>query len=83
MTPPLPSWAADPRAGIEREVAPYREMPFATKAALLHALCRDGMRLLAARDDADAARRWRDPLPESSVRALVRLRREFREREGR
>ncbi len=72
----------DRAAGLEREVAPYRDMPDAQKAALLAALCRDGMRLLAAQDDPAAAARWRDPLPESSVRALARLRREYRAKHG-
>ncbi|MBL8680776.1 MAG: hypothetical protein JNK05_16475 [Myxococcales bacterium] len=43
---------------------------------ILAGLLRDAERILAARSDAHRAREWVDPLPESTVRALARLRAE-------
>jgi hypothetical protein len=59
---------------LESEVEPYRRLTPADRARLLVAACRAGAALLRSRSDAEDAAAFEDPLPESSLRALVRLR---------
>ena len=56
------------------EVEPYRNLALVERARLLAAACRAGAELLRSRPDAARAAAFRDPLPESSVRVLARLR---------
>lgn len=70
----LPGWATDDAASIEREAQPFRDMTPEQRAHLLARVCRAGARLLRSRADAAAVAALRDPLPESTVRALERLR---------
>ena len=46
--------------------------------AALIAACRGAMRLIALREDRERVMSFVDPLPESTQRALARLRREYR-----
>jgi len=64
----------DDRASIEREAEPYRRMTPEQRLDILDSLCRDAVDILSSRADQDRVRQYRDPLPESSVRALQRLR---------
>jgi hypothetical protein len=63
------------------EVEPYRCLTLADRARLLAAACRAGAELLRSRPDAERAAAFRDPLPESTVRALARLRARATERQ--
>ncbi|MCA9530115.1 MAG: hypothetical protein KC543_08260 [Myxococcales bacterium] len=58
------------------EVREYREMTPAQRAAALRAVCRAGARMALSRPDAERVLCHRDRLPDSSVRALARLRRQ-------
>ncbi len=84
MSTPTTSRPRVPEAlSAEREAAEYRALSAAERAELLAAACRAGARLLASRPDAERAAAHEDPLPESSLRALERLRAEYRARGGR
>lgn len=64
--------------GPEREAEFYRGLTLEQRAGLLAAACRAGAALLRSRADAERATSFVDPLPESTLRALERLRREAR-----
>jgi hypothetical protein len=68
---------------LDGEVDYYRSLSFAERAELLIAVCRAGAELLASRPDAERIASFVDPLPESTVRALARLRAEHRAKRGR
>lgn len=70
----LPPWAVDNRTAVAREAAPYRGLTPAQRAQALAAACRAAARQLAERPDRQRLREYRDPLPQSSVAALRRLR---------
>ncbi len=72
--PALPPWVVDNRTSVAREAEPYRTMTAAARAQALAAACRAAARQLAARPDRQRLREYRDPLPESSLIALRRLR---------
>lgn len=61
-----------------REAEFYRSLTPRERAELLIAVCRAGAALLRSRADAERAASYADPLPESTVRALARLRAEAR-----
>jgi hypothetical protein len=61
---------------VRVEAAPYREMTADQRRVLLAAACRAAARMLRHREDAEAVLAHVDPLPESTVLALARLRRE-------
>jgi hypothetical protein len=67
--------------GLMNEVEPYRSLTPADRARLLAAACRAGAELLRSRPDAERAAAFEDPLPESTVRALARLRARAAERQ--
>lgn len=58
----------------EREAQFYRALSADQRVELLAAVCRAGAELLRSRPDAERAAQYRDPLPESTLRALERLR---------
>ena len=60
---------------LRGEVELYRGLTLEERARLLAAVCRAGARMLRSRSDAERAAEFFDPLPESSIRALARLRR--------
>lgn len=59
---------------LEREVAEYRDLTPEERGHLMALACRASERLLRSRSDATEIRSFRDPLPESTERALSRLR---------
>ena len=63
---------------MDGEVEYYRGLSFAERAQLLVAVCRAGAELLRSRPDAERIANFVDPLPESSSKALARLRAEYR-----
>lgn len=80
MSSTLPGWVVDDTESVRIEAEPYREMTPEQRGSLLAAACRAAARMLRSRDDAEAVLAHEDPLPESSRRALERLRREARQR---
>lgn len=72
----LPSWVVDDATSVREECAPYVGMAPEQRMRILAGLLRDAERILAARSDSQRAREWVDALPESTVRALARLRAE-------
>jgi hypothetical protein len=64
----------DDREAVRREAEPYRHMSDEQRLELLAAACRAAARMLSLREDREKALTHSDPLPESSVRALKRLR---------
>jgi hypothetical protein len=70
----LPKWVVDNQGSLRDEAAPYVGLAPAERARLLAAACRAGVKLLRARTDAARLLERVDPLPESSQRALERLR---------
>jgi len=76
MIAPLPGWVVEDAASVEEEAAPYRDMAPSERAALMAAACRAAARLLRSRVDRERVLEHTDPLPESSVQALARLRRQ-------
>ncbi len=70
----LPRWATDDAASIEREAFPYRAMSPEERGHVLAMVCRAGARMLLSRPDAREVAALRDPLPDSTVLALARLR---------
>lgn len=74
MRPELPGWVTSNDDSVRREVAAYRDLTPAERARVLASACRTAAKLLAARPDAAEVLAFRDPLPESTVVALARLR---------
>ena len=70
----LPGWVVDNRTSVEREAAPYRAMTAEERWRATAAACRSAARQLANRPDRERLLDYRDPLPDSSVAALRRLR---------
>lgn len=68
-------WAVDDHESVTAEAGPYVEMAPEQRAVALAAACRAAMRLLRIRADQQTVLSHTDPLPESSIRALERLRR--------
>ena len=75
----LPGWVVDDATSVRNEAAPYRDMTPTERGALLAAACRSAARILRSRADAAQILELRDTLPESSERALERLRVQYRE----
>lgn len=80
MATRLPGWVVDNAASVAAEAAPYRDRTPDEMVADLRAVCRAGARILALRDDIDAVVAHQDPLPESSVVILMKLREQARQR---
>ncbi len=70
----LPPWVVDNRTAVAREAEPYRGQTREQRSRALAAACRAAAKQLAARADRQRLREYRDPLPQSSVVALRRLR---------
>ena len=67
-------WRPDSREKILAEIEPYLKLSSAQRWEQFHAACRGAARQLELRPDRAKVLAWRDPLPESTVRALTRLR---------
>lgn len=78
--PGIPKWAVDNRTAVAQEAAPYRGLTSEARSRFLAAACRGAARQLANRPDRERILAHRDPLPESSVIILQRLREEYRKR---
>lgn len=70
----LPSWIVEDAVSIRREVAPYVNASAAELWKLTEACARDAMWAIEACDVPERAMAHRDPLPESTIKALKRLR---------
>ncbi len=82
MVSPLPAWVVDDQVSVEEEAKPYVAMNPEQRANHLALACRAAVRLLLVRDDWRTVLNHIDPLPDSTIRALTRLRREFQGRGG-
>ncbi len=76
MGHPLPGWVEDDAESVRAEAAPYIGMTPEERARHLKAACRAAARMIRSRADAERVLAFEDPLPDSSRRALERLRRE-------
>lgn len=76
---PLPKWAVDNATSLVSEAEPYIALGPEQRALELRAACRAGARLLRARPDAERILNLVEALPDSSERALRRLREQKRE----
>ncbi|MBI5499959.1 MAG: nitroreductase family protein [Deltaproteobacteria bacterium] len=74
----LPGWVIDDTESVRREAEPYRQMSCEHRMRHLSLVCRDAWRLAISRPDREAVLAYCDPLPESSVAALARLRAQAR-----
>lgn len=72
----------DNAESVRREVAEYRDLTPAQRWSLVKQACRATPRLLKLNVNPQAALDWRDPLPESSLKLLARLRTEYRAKRG-
>lgn len=70
--------AIPPALDPAREAEEYGALTPEQRAYLLVAACRAGAKLLRSLPDPERIAAYVDPLPESSVRALARLRDEYR-----
>jgi hypothetical protein len=70
----LPKWVVDNRTAVAREAEPYRRLTPEARWRATAAACRAAAQQLAHRPDRQRLLDYRDPLPESSVRLLRRLR---------
>ena len=59
---------------VEKEVAYVRDLTMEQRLQLIDALCESALRLLQDHPQRERLQRMRTPLPESTRRALVRLR---------
>jgi hypothetical protein len=76
MLPKLPGWVVDDVASVREEVKEWRGTTPAQRWRLARACARDAMWALRAGGIAARVLDHVDPLPESSIRALARLRRD-------
>lgn len=74
----LPGWVVDNYTSVMQESEPYRQMTPEQRSHHLALACSAAASQLVSRADRDRALQYLDPLPESTVRALERLRREYR-----
>jgi hypothetical protein len=70
----LPPWVVDNRTAVAREAQGFRALTPEQRWRAVAAACRGAARQLARRADRRRLLDYRDPLPESSVLALRRLR---------
>ena len=71
----LPGWVVDNSASIREEVAPYVGMTMSERWEATKRCCRAAATMLKFHRDPARALEYSDPLPESTRRALERLRR--------
>jgi hypothetical protein len=72
----VPAWVVDNATAVAREAADYRGLSPVERLRLTAIACRGAARQLASRPDRLRILAHRDPLPNSTVVALERLRRE-------
>ena len=71
----LPRWVVDDAASVQAEVAEWRGLTAAERWRLAVVCARDAMWAVRASGHAQRILEHVDPLPDSTVRALARLRR--------
>jgi len=76
----LPKWVVDNRTAVAREAEAYRRLTVEARWHATAAACRGAARQLRQRADRERLLEYRDPLPESSIVALRRLRAAARHR---
>jgi hypothetical protein len=76
MLAKLPGWVVDDVASVREEVAEWVDLTPAERWKLAILCSRDAIWAIRAGGDAERVLGLQDPLPESSVAALERLRRE-------
>lgn len=81
VSTPLPGWVIDDAESVRREAAPYVDLMPEQRAADLKAVCLAAAKMLRARQDAVLILDYRDPLPQSTLDALTRLRRQARRKQ--
>lgn len=74
----LPGWIISNQESVRREAAPYRDMSPERRLALGAVAARSVMNVAFIATDRDTVLGYRDPLPESSRRALDLLRARWR-----
>lgn len=74
MNRTVPAWVVDDVTSVREEAEPYRDMTPQQRATIMAMACRAAVRLLQSRIDRDRVLRHRDPLPQSTVVAMERLR---------
>jgi hypothetical protein len=79
----LPGWVVDDATSVRREVQEWVGTTPAERWRLAVLCSRDAMWAIQASRDPQRLLDWEDPLPESSVAALSRLRAAARGRDGR
>jgi hypothetical protein len=72
----LPGWVVDDVTSVKQEVAEWRGLSQAALWDLAKRCSRDAMWAIRASGRAEQILAHEDPLPESTMRALARLRRE-------
>jgi len=75
MSSVLPAWVVDDSTSVRNEAAPYRLMSPEQRAFHLAQACRAAAKILLVREDRQRVLEYLDPLPDSTVSALARLRR--------
>ena len=78
--PELPKWVVDNRTAVSREAEAYRGLTPEERWRATAAACRAAAQQLAHRPDRARLLDYRDPLPESSLLVLRRLRAAARRR---
>ncbi len=74
MADKLPGWAVPDRESVRDEAAPYLNVSPEVRLRHLKMACRAGVRLARMQPSPARAFGYREPLPESTVQALKRLR---------
>lgn len=70
----LPGWVVDPDASVREEVAPYVHASATERLEATRACCRAALGVLRYHFAPERALGYVDPLPESTLVALARLR---------
>jgi len=77
--PKLPKWVVSNAESVRQEVEQARHMTMDERCEVLHRVCVTAARMAQADPERwEVLRKWQDPLPESTVNALARLRTEYR-----
>lgn len=74
MKSKLPGWVVDHRTSVLQKVEPYRHKTPEQRALALWDVCEASAQVLALNRNRKKVLAMQDPLPESTVRALARLR---------
>ena len=76
MLDELPGWVVDEAESVRREVEEWRGLTPAELWRLAEVCARDALWAAKASGQGERVLSYQDPLPESTVQALARLRRE-------